>query len=272
FIRNTDNLLIGRFMGSAALGFYSLGYAVFLTPINDIGVIVNRVMLSALSRLQDDSDRLKRAFLLATQYVTLMALPMLVGIALVAVPFVETVFGPQWLPAAPVISILALAGFFQIMLTVGPSGLQAAGHPELQLRWYILSTLLYIPAFAIGLRWGIVGVASGYLAATCVLTPIQFGFVARVTGVTFREMWEAIHPSVIGSAVMAVSVASVSWMLAAAEVPKIAMLVLLVLLGAVVYVGIVWVVRRQTLLDLVQILRQVVPVAAGGTLKKAGEG
>jgi len=270
-VRNVDNLLIGRYLGSAALGFYALGYNVFLTPLSDIGVLVNRVMFSALSRLQDDNERLKRGFLMATQYVTLIALPMMVGIALVAPVFVEVVFGAKWLPTAPVISILALAGFFQLMTTVGPSGLQAAGRPELHLRFWILSLLVYLPAFIVGLRFGIVGVAAGYLIATCVLTPLQFRFVARATGVTAGEMWDAIRAGVVGCAAMAAVVGPVSWMLRSTDLPKVVVLALLIALGALVYGGLIWTVYRQTVLDLLKMARQVVPTSRRAALSGAGE-
>ncbi|MGQ0549336.1 MAG: lipopolysaccharide biosynthesis protein [Armatimonadota bacterium] len=270
-VRNTDNLLIGRYLGSMALGFYALAYSVFLVPVVDIGFPMTQVMFSTLSRLQDDADRLKRSFLLATRYITMIALPMMVGLSLVAPLLVAIVFGATWLPAGMVMSVLALAGFLQLMTALGPSALQAMGRTDLHMRWALLSVFLYLPAFAIGLRWGVVGVATGYLVATMVLTPIQWGFVARVIGVTVRDIWAAIFPSVVGCAVMTAVVLPARIALIERAVPKSVTLTVLVLLGVATYGGITWMTQRQALIKLLRMLHETRGAPASPRLRKAEE-
>jgi PST family polysaccharide transporter len=255
-IRNVDNLLIGRFLGTQALGYYALGYTIFLAPLADLGLIVNQVLFAALSRVHDEANRLKRGFLEATEFVTMLMLPMMVGLALVARPFVLVFFGEKWLPSAPVISVLAIAGFFRLMVTLGPSGLQAAGRPDLHLQWAFLSVLLYLPAFYIGLSWGIVGVAVGYLVATLILVPIQFGFVGRVMSVRAAEMITTVAPAVVGSAVMAAVVWGARTLLARTAAPALIVLVVLIGLGVVTYAATVWVVARGAVRRLIRLVRE----------------
>jgi len=258
-VRQSDNFLIGRYLGSTALGFYSLAYTVYLIPINDIGLL-NTVLFSGFSRLQGDSERLKRGFVLATRYATVLGLPVMVGLSLVAPVLVSTFFGEKWLPSAPIMSILALAGFLQLLTSFGPTGLVALGRADLRLQFSILSVLVYLPAYGVGLRWGTTGVAAGYLVATAVLTPILYGFVARVLNVSVRDLWEAVYPAVLGSVLMAAVVWPVAW--AAVEVlrlPSIIVLTLLVGLGASVYGGAVWLIQRDVLLGLIRILREALP-------------
>ncbi len=270
-VRNTDNLLIGRYLGSGALGFYALAYSAFLVPVVDVGFPMTQVLFSALSRLQHDADRLKRSFLLATQYITTIALPMMVGLSLVAPLLVGVVFGARWLPAGSVMSLLALAGFLQLMTALGPSALQAVGRTDLHMRWALLSVILYLPAFAIGLRWGIIGVATGYLIATMVLTPIQWGFVARVMNVTVRELWMAVFPSIAGCAVMTALVLPARLTLLTSGVPKTVTLTLLVLLGVVAYGGMMWIVQRDAIVKMVKMLREMRAAPPAPRLRKAEE-
>jgi PST family polysaccharide transporter len=263
-IRNVDNLLIGRFLGTQALGYYALGYTIFLAPLTDLGLIVNQVMFAALSRVQDESERLKRGFLDATEFVTMIMLPMMIGLALVAELFVSVLFGAKWLPSAPVISVLAIAGFFRLMVTLGPSGLQAAGRPDLHLQWAFLSVILYIPAFYVGLNWGIVGVAVGYLVATFVLVPIQFGFVARVMNVRAGEMLRTVYPAVASSAVMALVVWAARMLLVSTAVPRLIVLIALIALGVVTYVAVVWMVGRRAVRRLIRLFREGLLSRGGG--------
>ena len=226
-------------------------------------------MFSTLSRLQGDDDRFKRGFLLATRYVTMILMPAMAGLALVGSLLVGVVFGAKWLPSGPVVSVLALAGFIGMITALGPSGLQAGGRPDLHLRGSILAALVYAPAFAIGLRWGIVGVAAGYLVATAALVPVSYRFLAQATGVTLAELWDAIYPSVVSSAVMAAVVAPAKWALELAGSPKVLALGLLVTLGIAAYGAALWVVQRQAVLDLVRVIRDALPSQGGRLLGQA---
>ncbi|MGQ0549356.1 MAG: lipopolysaccharide biosynthesis protein [Armatimonadota bacterium] len=255
FIRNLDNLLIGRFLGPIALGYYALAYTAFRIPLQDVAAPLHQVMLSAFSKVQHDTARLRRGFLIATQHVAIIALPVMVGLALVASPAVEVVFGAKWLPSAPVIRVLAFAGTFQLVTTLWFSGLLAAGRADLQLRWTFLSLLLYLPAFAIGLRWGIVGVAAGYLAATAILVPVQHRFVASVLGITAHDVWEAVRSSLVGCAVMIASVVLVDWALKAAGTAALVTLILEVAVGIVVYGAVILLTERQVVFTFIDMLR-----------------
>lgn len=258
-VRHMDNVLIGRYLGPVALGYYAFGFTIFAAPLNDMGAIVHRVMFSALSRLHGDEDRFRRGFLLAMRYVTMIMMPAMVGLVLVATPLVTVVFGSKWQPSGPVISILALGGFIGMLTSLGPSGLQASGRPDLHLWRSVLSVVVFIPAFAAGLRWGITGVAMGYLVATIALSPVGYRLVLVATGVTMAEMWKAVYPGVVGALVMAAAVASARWMMEAAELPAIVVLVSLVVLGIAAYGAALWLFQRQAVLELIRVLRDALP-------------
>jgi len=258
-VRQMDNLLIGRYLGATALGYYTFGYSVFLAPLNDIGML-NRVFFPALSRLQDDASRFKAAFIRATQYVTMVALPMLVGLALVAPLAVSVVFGAKWLPSLPVIRLLTLAGILRVLTAFWPTGLQATGRPDLRLRLSLFSVALYLPAFVVGLRWGIIGVAAGYLVATVMLLPVAYRYVSQTIGITVRDVWRAISTTVIGCIVMAAAVAALMWAIEVhLHLPNALALVVLVTVGAVIYAAALWLIEPQVIRGLVRAVAEVVP-------------
>lgn len=58
FARNADNVLIGRFYGSAQLGFYDRAYRLLLFPLQQLRDPLGRIMLPALARLQSDPERI----------------------------------------------------------------------------------------------------------------------------------------------------------------------------------------------------------------------
>ncbi len=253
---SADTFLIGRHLGSGVLGFYALGSKGFNALLVDVLAPVNQVMVSAFSRLQADASLLKHAFIVATRLVTMVSLPMMVGLSLIAAPLIEVLFGARWLPAAPAMSLLALTGAFDVIGGLAWSGLYAVGRTDLQMRWSFLAVLMYPAAFAVGLRWGIVGVAAGSLVVTIMLAPVLYAFVARVLRATMREVWRAVRPSIVGCAAMAVGVMPASWALESAGLPKIVVLVLVVALGGLVYGAVMWSLDREGVLQLVRLGRE----------------
>lgn len=91
--RNLDNLLIGKYLGSDPLGVYSKSYSIMLLPLQNVSNVISRVMFPALSKIQDDKERVKRIFLRMTRVIALVTFPMMLGLVVVVEPFVITVFG-----------------------------------------------------------------------------------------------------------------------------------------------------------------------------------
>lgn len=169
FARNADNLIIGIFLGPVALGYYALAYKLMLMPRNAVTNVVTRVLFPAFSRMQDDDERLAKAYLRVCGAIAFVTFPMMAGLAFVAHPFVEVVLGDKWFPAVPLIWILApLGAISSIQTTVGQIYL-AKGRADWMFWWGIVSGVLRVVSFLIGLPWGVVGVAAAYAIMTWTL-------------------------------------------------------------------------------------------------------
>jgi polysaccharide transporter, PST family len=197
--RNTDNILIGRFLGSAPLGLYSFAYNLMLSPISRLVSPLQQVAFPAFSRLQDDERRLGRSWLRANRLVAATCVPLLLGVALTARDAVPLVFGERWQPAVTVLRILCVVGMLQCLQAMNDSILQAANAVKLYLRFTAASFALNGAAFVVGLHWGLIGVASAFAASSAFLAVAYAVLVARRLGVdgraflsTFRGVAEAI--------------------------------------------------------------------------------
>lgn len=255
-IKQFDNLLIGRMLGPVLLGYYAFAYGLFLVPLVDISLIVGRVAFSAFSRLQQDMARLRRAFMMTSTYISLFAFPALFGLFLVTKDFVAVLFGEAWLPAVPVLRVLLIAGLLQSHTTIWSSMIQAMGKPGWLLRWAFLSVCLYAPSFLIGIRWGIVGVATAYTASTLILIPVQFSLVQRLLGFQLKDFLSAVQPPLMAAGVMAVCVWLSQVWLTGQGVQAPARFVAAVGAGALSYTLAVLLIRRRLVIDLMHVLSE----------------
>jgi len=189
WIRNLDNLLVGKFIGPAALGIYSRAYNLMLYPISQVSSTVSRVMFSAMASIQDQTERLRAIYLRAARLIALVTFPLMIGMAVLADLFIVTVFGPPWQDAAAILRILAIVGLLQSVGTTLGWIYTARGRTDTMLRIGAAAGVVYAAAFIIGLRWGVKGVATAYAASGFLLLWYPSWRIAgRIIGLTFARM------------------------------------------------------------------------------------
>jgi PST family polysaccharide transporter len=204
--RNADNLLVGAFVGANALGIYSRAYSTMLLPLNQVSTVVSRVMFPALSKIQDDPERVRRAYLRAVGIVALVTFPVATGLFVVSDPFIEALYGTKWAEAAPILQILCIAGLTQSVGSTVGWIYQSQGRTDWLLRWGIATSIVTIAAFAIGLHWGVRGVAIAYVVRTLLLTYFNFSIPGRLIGLRFADVVRTVAPVLAVSLAMGASV------------------------------------------------------------------
>lgn len=201
FVRNADYFLIGRYLGAQDLGFYTLAYRIMLYPLQNISAVIGRVMFPLFSQIQDDLPRFRNAYLLVTGAIALVTFPMMFGLWAVTEPFVLVTFGPDWNQTIPLLIILVPVGMVQSIVTTVGAIYQAKGRTDVLFRWGIGSGIVSLMAFAIGLRWGILGVASAYALVSLVLVypclAIPFKFIELPVGDLVKSVWRPMISSAI---------------------------------------------------------------------------
>jgi PST family polysaccharide transporter len=174
---------------------------------------------------------------------------MVFGVMATSDRLIAVLFGPGWTEAGEVLAILAPVGLVQVITTtVGPL-YQAVGRSGAMLAWGVWSGVLAVVAFAIGLRWGIVGVAAAYLVVTLVLAYPTLAVPYRMIGLRVPTMLGVIVRPAVCGAVMYVVIATAS-RLSGQPVGSFATFALLIAGGAAVYLALTLVLNRAALRQL----------------------
>jgi O-antigen/teichoic acid export membrane protein len=246
--RNVDNLLIGRFIGAAALGAYSVSYNVMLVPFDQIAGPIQDVLFPAFSRMQDDAKRIGAAWLRVNRLVGAISIPSLLGLMVVAPDFVHVVLGGRWAAATPVLQILAWVGLLQSLQRLNSSILQARDRTGQLLRYSVVVLAASLVAFAVGLHWGIVGVALGYAISSTLVEPYYTWITGRAVGVSLGTFVRSLAGITQASLIMVAAVLGVRMVLTGAGLAAGPRLVICILVGCVVYVPLcIW--REPAVVD-----------------------
>jgi len=108
--RNGDNLLVGRFVGSAALGIYARSYQILLLPVSQVSGVITNVMFPAFSAIQKDVERVKDMYLKSISVISLVTFPLTLGLLVVSQSFVLALFGDKWAEMVPILQVFCLLG------------------------------------------------------------------------------------------------------------------------------------------------------------------
>jgi O-antigen/teichoic acid export membrane protein len=233
--RNADNLLVGRVLGPAALGVYSLAYNVMLVPLEQVGGPMAEVLFPALSRMQDDHARMRAAWLRAVRLLAALVAPAMLVLIVVADDVVAVVLGPKWSAVAPIVQVLAWVGLHQSLQRFNSSVLQALGKGRTLLRYAIFTSTVCLSGFAIGLHWGVQGVAVGYCIASTIVAPVYLVATTRASGMRVTDFFRAVGGVMIAAALTAAAVGAAQLALRAATSSPVERLAVLLPLAAALY-------------------------------------
>jgi O-antigen/teichoic acid export membrane protein len=235
--RNADNMIVGRFLGTAALGYYQMAYLLMLYPVQGVAGVVGRVLFSTFTRMQNDNARFRSAYLRVVTAMGATSFPMVLGLLVTAEPFVRILLGDKWVPIVPILMILIPVGVMQAVgVTVGQI-YQAKGRTDWMFRWGILATTCNVIAFLIGVQWGTKGVALAYLVMNLLLLYPNFAIPFKLIELPFGQFVHSVK-NVLGLALFMALVAG-SWHFALRQMGVTNAMVLLastVAVGVIVYV------------------------------------
>ena len=245
WVRNLDNVLVGRFIGNYALGLYSRAYQLMLLPVQQITGVSGNVLFPAMSSVQHDLARVRSIYLRSISVMHLVAAPLYAGLFAVADTFVLAVLGVEWVATVPLLRILCIVGFFQ---PVGSSTgwiYTALGRTDIMMKWGMITGVLYIAGFFIGLNWGLIGVTWSYCIAGLLAWYPGWALAGRLVNITFVEMLSPLLPSSLCAVAMGILVWLIGYMLKPVAATTI-LLILQVLGGASAYLILVIALRLES--------------------------
>ena len=213
---NTDNLIVGWRFGAQALGAYKKAFDLFVLPSGQLLAPIIAVVVTTLSRLNEDMEQYKRYFLKGLGLVAFVGMAASADLTLIGADLVRLLLGPKWGESgqifryfAPGIGIMLV---YQtqcwIHLSVGTAGRW--------LRWTVIELTVTVTLFLSALRWGPVGIAGAWTSSFCIMMIPAFWYAGKPIGLPLASVigaiWRYIAAAVIAGLACAALMASMPWL------------------------------------------------------------
>jgi len=250
---HVDVFLIGSLLGAQTLGYYSVAFNLVNLPSSKINTILSRVFFPAFAVVQTDIGKIRKGYLRMQEFASMVNIPLLLGMAVVAPVAIPLFFGSSWAPTVILLQILVVVGLSRsIGGTVG-SLLLALGRPKLGFKWSLLIVCIQVPGIYTGVVSGsAVGVAGAFAILACVYLVLNYAVLIRnLLGSCLRDYVMTIWPYLWMSAIMASTIIGVSTVLS--NFPPTILLLFQTALGLAIYAALLWRKKKPVLLDVTQV-------------------
>jgi PST family polysaccharide transporter len=221
-----DGFIVGRQLGTAALGLYGRAYQLMKVPMSEFSEAVGSVLFPAYAEIQNEQERLRRASLASVFVSALIVFPTLATLAIAAPELLIGVLGDQWAGAVVPLQVLCVGGVFRTIYSLGDSVARACGAVYAQSWRKAVYAGCVIVGSLVGSHWGITGVALGVVVSLGITYVLMGQLQLRLTGASWQAFFWAQVPGLILAAAVAAVGLPLTTLLRATALPKLAIFVI----------------------------------------------
>jgi O-antigen/teichoic acid export membrane protein len=204
---NADKAIVGKLLGTSAVGIYGMAASLATLPSSQITSLVINVASPLFSKLQRDLPRLSAVVLKLTRAIAYLTYPALLGMIACSRELIFVVLGPKWMECLVPFAALCLMGLIKSVDPLLSQVLTSIGDVRKLAAYTAMCAAVMSLAFAAG-AWldGLRGVSIAWIVVYPVLSVKLLRDVSRVTGMPIGAYYRNLLPPLLAAAAMCAAV------------------------------------------------------------------
>lgn len=204
-----DFLVVGRLMGPVPLGLYQMGNQIMDLPRRFLVGVIDRVMYTAFTRIQDDGVRMRSAYTQALELANVILVPLTTIMIIVAPEAIKLILGNKWGDLTLPLQIMLLQVPLRASVRMGDITGTAVGKVyTIGFLKMIYAGMIGIAAFT-GVRWGLRGVTVAVSIAVLINLVMMVRFTMSYIKISVREYLQIWIPGcLLGALVLGTALPS----------------------------------------------------------------
>lgn len=175
FVSQGDSLTVGKLLSSSNLAFYQMAFALGTLPALELVGTLSNMFFPLFSKIKDDRERLKSAFLRILRIIFGAILPATFGLAVLAPEIIRYVYGERWLAMIPILYIVIIYGFIQSFDSLFTPILQGIGKPQTTFaKLLVQAVVMFSLIVPLTYKYGAMGAAMAITAGLFISEAILF--------------------------------------------------------------------------------------------------
>ncbi len=252
---NLDYLFVGRNLGAAALGAYTLAFRLPDLVVLNFARIIGSVIFPVFTHMRDVPGSLGRGFVQIVRYVSLITIPLGLGLVMVARPLTLTLFTEKWNDTIPALQGIALYAMFLSLAYNAGDAYKAEGRPQVITWMGLLQLGLLFPSlwWAVFYQGSIAAVGFAQAFVAFITMVVNLYIATRLLSIRVVDLLNAFRPAVLSSLLMVVVVQLV--MFTSLSLDSWLQLILGIVSGGLTYAVALWIFQRDVVMDAITRVR-----------------
>jgi len=247
-----DNLIIGKLFKANLLGIYNRAKTTKDLPINNVTNIATNIVFPIFSKIEsiDELKKIHHQYIRLTAYIIL---PIMVGLALTAKPFISTIYSNKWIDSAPYLQIFCVFAITIPLNSIMVQTILSRGRSEKFLRLEMIKKAIILSSMIIGAFFGI----TAFLVALCISYYLAYlitcQFIAKLFNTKIFEIIRLMFSSLllcIPMGLVVFSMTNINWK------NSLFQLISEVFVGIIVYIGFSYTLRQKEFIYLLDLLKE----------------
>ena len=260
FITWGDSMVVGLYFGAEELGIYRVSQNIVSILFGMAIGSVMPVVYPSFSRLQHDLSALKIVVLQANRLIVTVALPLGVGMYLLAPYAIPILLGDKWINAHTIVGILALQSSVGWLVACNPDLYRAIGRPDIQTKIGMASLFFYVPVYLVSVKFGLIIFASARLLLSLAILPVHILAIVRTLNLSPFYMFDLYKSQFCAVIIMTLLVIAATrfFGLFASGTSVVFVCLVLILVGLVSYFGSLILFDRQLVESTIRLMKRAV--------------
>lgn len=254
-IFNVDIAIAGLYLSTIDLGYYQFAVMLAMMPAAKVLPLLRQVAYPVYSKIQEDPEGIERYFLKSQRLSALLFVPVFFGLAGVANILIPALFGDKWAPAALTLSVYCLSMPLRSLEQLFGPVLKSLNKMNVIIGNTIIFGITLIPAFLIGAQYGGVGLGMAWLLTFVFCFLVNAYRSCNALNISFKSCLSTIvMPHIIGLIMLGICFSLGLYLTNIVSLWMV--LVIQISIGALVYVGLTWLISRKDLQELLHLFRK----------------
>lgn len=186
--KNSDKLIIGKFLTKSDLGIYSRAYNLLYLPVHQLSMVFTNVLYSLFSSIQGDKDKIFRGYQFITKSLLYGVIPFLAVFYCNTEKIVFSIFGTEWLGIIELMQVFVFLILFHLISVFRGSVNLSQGHTKLDFKFNLVTSLLDVVAIGVGTLFGLYYIAVFLVVSAGIKAIISLYLVSLSTRIPFGKI------------------------------------------------------------------------------------
>lgn len=187
---NIDKILIGKFIGMEALGFYNLAWQLIIFPLAKINPVVNKVAFPLYSKVQNELSKLSSYYTKSLSALFLITIPLLVFMFFYSYEIVFIAYGTGWEDTASLLRVLVVVGLMKAASNPSGALILAIGRADVGFWWNLIWAIIVSGSLYVAMLFteNILVIAYVLLGISIISFYAYHKIIQKVTQVSYKVL------------------------------------------------------------------------------------